>query len=104
MNSCRRRQRPLAGTAGVRVADQGPIENRADPVHQRVMKHTLAKTRSKYGARLRVVDLESMTLTDPYRLIENLAAKLGDPVFKIVEEFTNLRPMALPARGEEGRL
>jgi len=67
------------------------------------MKHTLAKTGSEGRARFRVVDLESMTLTDSHRLIQNLGAECGEPGFEIIEEFANLGSMALPARGKEGR-
>jgi hypothetical protein len=67
------------------------------------MKHTLAKTGSEDCARFRVVDLESMTITDSYRLIQNLGAEYGDLSFEIIEESAYLRSMALPARGKEGR-
>ncbi len=103
MNSRRRGQRPLARTAGVRIVNECPIENWTDPVHQRVMKHTLAKTGSEDRARFRVVDLESMALTDSHVMIQDVGAECGDPGFEIIEEFANLGPMALPARGEESR-
>ena len=103
MNPRRRGQRPLAGTAGVRVVDERPIENRTDPVHQRVMQHTLAKTGGEDRAPFRVVDLKSTTLTDSHRLIQNLGAECRDPGFEIIEEVANLGSMALTARGKEGR-
>ena len=97
MHSRRRGQRPLAGTAGVRVVDIAPYrEPDRSGSSARVMKHTLAKTGSEDRARFRVVDLESMTLTDSHRLIQNLGAECGDPGFEIIEEFANLGSMALP--------
>jgi hypothetical protein len=103
MNSRRRRQRPLAGTAGIGVVDEGPIENWTHTVHQRVMEHTLTKTGSEDRARFRVVNLESMTPTDRHGLVQNVGAKRGDTIFEIIEESAYLRSMALPARGKEGR-
>jgi hypothetical protein len=66
------------------------------------MKDTLAKTRSEDRSRFRVVDLESMALTDSNRLIQDFSAKCGDSDLEITEEFPNLGSMPLPASGKKG--
>ncbi len=82
---------------------EGPIENRADLAHQRVMEHAFAKTRSEDRAWLRVADLESMTLADPHGPIQDLAVEFGDPAFEIIQELTNFGAVTFPARGKKGR-